>query len=321
MTDFHGKTPLTFVAAEGPKTFLMSCRPCEGTGKRFWHLLSDLSVWTWHRGDRKCDVCEGRGVVRFESPDVPIEHGACHGTGRMRLESSPAAIAYGYPKIYSTWCRGCYGYGILSLSGKIINLTARSSHEGSIESLYEQFGSMPPVPIVPVSSEVVVLRRPEAYEGFITPCRFCDGTGKDPSWISPGLRVVDWGLPGSCRICRGTKTIRLSTESMPIIHRQCRGTGRRQFGDKPLPEVMAERYRTDPHGQESMRQLKVKGVGGATEDSDDSVVLAALFTEEEHYHYHVAPCLDCNGVGLIEEVEVRFRKKFKTEIRSLSPKS
>jgi hypothetical protein len=297
MSDYQGRTDVEFYAAEGSTTFLMSCRPCNGTGKQFWHLLSDLRVWDWTGSN--CEVCQGRGIARFESPDVPVSHAPCHGTGRRRYRPRQTDQYQGDVVALSSYCHDCRGFGIVSLSGEITCLTspkATTDRETATKENIRIYGLLFPLPVLPVEIPIEILQWQEHYEGFVTPCRYCDATGQEPLQINGQRDIVEFS-PTLCRKCCGTKVLRTSSGSEPpVLHVDCMGTGR-GFGLSKREQI-AKHYRQDYAAMEAMRGFKEQGVGGATIDSDDAVVLDAMYPDDEDV-YLAEPCPGCSGMGLM----------------------
>jgi hypothetical protein len=119
MSDYYGKTDVEFFAIEGPQEFITSCRYCEGTGKEPDCLAEDLSVLRWLPSP--CTVCRGLGVLRLASPELPITHALCKGTGReiMRLNLIDQSHLPEEWRVCSTVCSPCtwcQGLGMLEIS-------------------------------------------------------------------------------------------------------------------------------------------------------------------------------------------------------------
>jgi DnaJ-class molecular chaperone len=90
-----------------PNSFMIRCNFCEGRGVQPGGMdYSNWKITRWSEGSA-CPTCDGKGVLRVESPDIPVYDGICHGTGHRQTSSSNA---YGR-------CEKCNGIGVRSLTG------------------------------------------------------------------------------------------------------------------------------------------------------------------------------------------------------------
>lgn len=101
--EYRGLTDVEFIQVIDGQSFVVRCRYCGGTGRDPTGIANDLSVTLFL--DRPCDRCQGKGMLRLASPDIPINCGPCHGTGRSA--GSPHH------------CSSCTGFGVVSLTGTI----------------------------------------------------------------------------------------------------------------------------------------------------------------------------------------------------------
>jgi len=106
MSEYTSVTRVTFIQVIGNKSFVISCRYCDGNGRQPGQMLGDGKVVNWR--DRACEVCSGKGMLRVESDDIPTNCGPCFGHGRRRGSN------FGAEK-----CRTCSGVGVLSVTGDI----------------------------------------------------------------------------------------------------------------------------------------------------------------------------------------------------------
>ncbi len=110
--EHKGLTEVEFLQVIDGQSFVIRCRHCDGTGSLPTRVKDDLSVE--HFAHHPCGVCAGKGMLRLTSPDIPVNCGTCHGTGRTVLPSFPNT---------PTRCPTCQGFGVLALTGKIKRIT------------------------------------------------------------------------------------------------------------------------------------------------------------------------------------------------------
>ncbi len=88
----------------------LPCRCCDGRGLFPRHVDAHTLVITEYH-DWTCPICQARGVMRLQFPDVSVNCGPCQGTGRR------------YKKVYTNStcekCETCGGFGLLSMTGVV----------------------------------------------------------------------------------------------------------------------------------------------------------------------------------------------------------
>jgi hypothetical protein len=109
--DHKGLTDVEFIQVIDGQSFVIRCRYCNATGRRPRFMNpDDLEVTEF--SDIRCDVCNGKGMLRLKSPDIPVNCGPCQGTGRMKSFLSSTMWS-------SITCSYCRGFGILALTGSV----------------------------------------------------------------------------------------------------------------------------------------------------------------------------------------------------------
>jgi DnaJ-class molecular chaperone len=102
-------TQVTIIQTISPTSFMIRCNFCEGRGVKPNKM--DYSRWKvtdWYEGSA-CSICNGKGVLRVDSPDIPVYDGVCHGTGHGLTYNSTAGLR----------CDKCGGVGVRSLTGEL----------------------------------------------------------------------------------------------------------------------------------------------------------------------------------------------------------
>jgi DnaJ-class molecular chaperone len=65
----------------------LPCRCCDGRGLFPRHVDAHTLVITEYH-DWTCPICQARGVMRLQFPDVSVNCGPCQGTGRRYKKST-----------------------------------------------------------------------------------------------------------------------------------------------------------------------------------------------------------------------------------------
>jgi DnaJ-class molecular chaperone len=87
-------------------SYVINCGFCGGHGF-VPDCMDDWKITAW--SGSQCPVCDGKGVLRVESPDIPVYHLSCRGTGHLG-EDEPDLLQK---------CTTCHGVGVMSLSGQL----------------------------------------------------------------------------------------------------------------------------------------------------------------------------------------------------------
>jgi DnaJ-class molecular chaperone len=81
MSDYRHYTKVTFIQVIAEKSFVVSCRPCNGSGHEPKRVHKSGRIL--RLSDDKCKTCNARGMLRIESDDIPTNCGVCNGSGRI----------------------------------------------------------------------------------------------------------------------------------------------------------------------------------------------------------------------------------------------
>jgi len=114
---------VTIIEKLGPDSYIIPCAYCEGKGREPGDMGADVPnkkgyfypsrVYSWYVSS--CPICDGKGVLRIKTQDIPIKDARCEGTGKdpscwRQYESHhPSARK----------CTTCNGIGARSLTGKL----------------------------------------------------------------------------------------------------------------------------------------------------------------------------------------------------------
>jgi hypothetical protein len=117
--DYKGLGDVEFVQVIDGQSFVIRCRFCDASGRKPFNIdKNDRSIIDFY--PTSCPICEGKGMIRLKSPDIPCNCGPCQGTGREprpRHDHLPSSDKY--QQFGAKECGICKGYGILSVTGHV----------------------------------------------------------------------------------------------------------------------------------------------------------------------------------------------------------